>query len=70
MADVQTWGVEIEACGDGQCHSTGVGAFGSDVEVGFDHGSVTLTLHLDENDLTELYWWLLEVIPQLRKDRR
>jgi hypothetical protein len=60
-------GVELQFGGDHFIHR--VRALDDDLPYSWDQDSLVLTLHLTEWEAKDLFWDLLEIIPQLRKDR-
>jgi hypothetical protein len=60
-------GVSFVASGDHQVHHF---SFGEDIDITIDHTSIITEIPITERQAENLYWWLLETIPQLRKDRR
>jgi hypothetical protein len=71
MTSLGKGSVHLEFWGDGQGHH--VHLSDRDVEIDWDDISQALTIRFEygsEYAAQELYWQLLEIIPQLRKDRR
>lgn len=62
----ESYGLDIVARGDHEVHRFG---FEGDVEITHDRNSQTLTIDIELADAENLYWWLVEIIPKLRKDR-
>lgn len=61
-------GVDLMLTGDHRHHLTMEPS--GDVPMSWDDTSQVLTLYLDEYQAKDLFWDLLELIPQLRHDRR